>query len=172
MIVVSDTTPLITLMKANQLQLLHTLFGEVRIPVTVYEELTSNQSFQSEIELIRSSSFIKIVSVQNQQAVTLIGRVTGLDKGETEAIVYADEQKADILLMDEAAGRKVARNMGLTITGSIGILMEAYQRDVLSRREYEKAIHDIRVSNRHISERLLNLALQMMDGSHADEPAH
>lgn len=66
MIVVSDTTPLITLMKANQLQLLHTLFGEVRIPVTVYEELTSNQSFQSEIELIRSSSFIKIVSVQNQ----------------------------------------------------------------------------------------------------------
>ena len=163
MIVVSDTTPLITLMKAQQLQLLQVLFGEVHVPTAVYQELTSNQAFQDENELIRSSAFIKQVSVRDQHAVALVSRATGLDKGESEAIIYADEHHADILLMDEAAGRKVAKNMGLNITGSIGILVEAYKREVLSREEVKAAINDIRLSNRHISRQLLDYALNMMN---------
>ena len=163
MIVISDTTPVITLIKARQLHLLHILFGEVLIPDAVYQELTANHTFQAEIDLVRTSPFLKVVSVQNQDAVTLLRRATGLDQGESEAIVYSDEQKADILLIDEAAGRKVAVNMGLTITGSIGILIEAFKRNVLSRVEFETAIQDIRNSNRHISDKLLDLALNMMD---------
>ena len=42
MIVVSDTTPLISLMKINRLDLLRELFSEVMIPFAVYDELTSN----------------------------------------------------------------------------------------------------------------------------------
>ena len=41
MIVVSDSTPLITLMKANQLNLLEKLFGEVLIPEAVFHEVTA-----------------------------------------------------------------------------------------------------------------------------------
>ena len=163
MIVVSDTTPVITLIKAKQLHLLHDLFGEVFIPCAVYRELTANHTFQNEIDLVKSSAFLKIVSVQNQSAVTLIRRATGLDQGESEAIVYSDEQKADILLMDEAAGRKVAINMGLNITGSIGVLIEAYKRKLLSREEFETAINNIRRSNRHISNQLLDFALHMIE---------
>ena len=40
MIVVSDTTPLISLLKINQLDLLEKLFGEVLIPEAVFNELT------------------------------------------------------------------------------------------------------------------------------------
>ncbi len=46
MIVVSDTTPLIALMKASQLELLQKLFGKILIPKAVYDELTSNATFQ------------------------------------------------------------------------------------------------------------------------------
>ena len=39
------------------------------------------------------------------------GRATGLDIGESEAIILSDQIKADLLLMDEVKGRQVARNM-------------------------------------------------------------
>ena len=48
MIVVSDSTPMITLMKAMHLDILHNLFGEVEIPEAVFEELTTNIEFKDE----------------------------------------------------------------------------------------------------------------------------
>ena len=163
MIVVSDTTPMITLMKAQQLSVLHSLFDEVLVPEAVYQELTANHLFQSEIDLIQSSAFLTVVSVQDQNAVMLLRMATGLDRGESEAIVYSDANKADLLLMDEVAGRRVAKKMGLPVAGSIGVLIEAFKRNVLSRDEFRAAIEDIRLSNRHISEKLLDDALSMSD---------
>lgn len=47
MIVVSDTTPLISLLKINRLDLLEKLFGTVYIPQGVFNELTENTNFTS-----------------------------------------------------------------------------------------------------------------------------
>ena len=53
LIVVSDTTPLISLMKIGKLDLVNHLFGEVQIPNAVYEELVSNTRFPDESRQIR-----------------------------------------------------------------------------------------------------------------------
>ena len=53
MIVVSDTTPLISLLKINRLDLLEKLFGEVLIPEAVFNELTVDERFLLEAKLIR-----------------------------------------------------------------------------------------------------------------------
>lgn len=45
MIVVSDTTPLISLLKINKLDLLEKLFGKVLIPEAVFSELTADERF-------------------------------------------------------------------------------------------------------------------------------
>ena len=45
MIVVSDTTPLISLLKISRLDLLEKLFGEVLIPAAVFNELTTDERF-------------------------------------------------------------------------------------------------------------------------------
>lgn len=50
MIVVSDTTPLISLLKINRLELLERLFGEVMIPKAVFDELTVDQRFRTEAD--------------------------------------------------------------------------------------------------------------------------
>ena len=162
MIVISDTTPLITLMKVGRLDILNSLFGDVLIPKAVFEEVTYNESFQNEAEQIKNSEFIKVVTVGDGSQVSFLQRVSGLDLGESEAIIYADEVKADLLLMDELAGRRVAKNMNLSITGSVGILIQAFQSGLLSELEAEGAFDRIRESNRHISEKLIDSALNII----------
>ena len=100
MIVVSDTTPLISLLKIKRVDLLKELFGEVLIPQAVFDELTSDKRVPESVNILK--------------------RATGLDQGESEAIVLTDELKADILLMDEARGRNVSAQMGLSIMETIG----------------------------------------------------
>ena len=125
MIVVSDTTPLISLLKISRLDLLEKLFGEVLIPSAVFNELTTDERFQLEANQIRQEKFIVVKEVNNLESVSILKRATGLDQGESEAIVLTDELNAELLLMDEAKGRNVSSQMGLQIMGTIGILMAA-----------------------------------------------
>lgn len=163
MIIVSDTTPLISLMKADSLELLKDLFHEVLIPKAVYAELTTNPAFQEEAEQIKNSEFIKVVSVKEPRIVELLQRTTGLDLGESEAIAYADQEKADALLMDEAKGRQVANSLGIHIMGTIGIFLFAYEEKLISAAEVEIAFEKLRQANRHIGEELMNYALGIIN---------
>ena len=135
------------------------------IPEAVFEEVTANQSYQDEAYLIRNSNYIRVVSVRNTEQVCIIQRATGLDRGEAEAIVYADETKATLLLMDELSGRRVAQNMSIPISGSVGILVRAYQSGFLSENEVKEALKKIRESNRHISEHLIEDAIRIVEGN-------
>ncbi len=163
MIVVSDTTPLITLLKVQHLDLLEKYFGEVQIPIAVFNELTYDSRFIKEAEQIRNCSFIKVVEIVNIKSVDLLRRVTGLDLGESEAIILSDEMQADLLLMDEARGRDVAEQMGLKIMGTIGLLMSSYQSGIISADDIRQCIEIIRSSGRHIGERYLQMLLNKIN---------
>lgn len=159
MIIISDTTPIISLIKSGHLELLEKLFGEVLIPEAVYEELISNITFKEEAAQIKNCSFIKISQVVNQQSVLIFRKVTGLDAGESEAIVLADEQKADLLLMDERKGRQIAKQMGLIITGTIGILLQAYDDEILLKSEVELCLKSMEECGIRISQALREVVL-------------
>ena len=53
MIVVSDTTPLISLLKLDLLDILQKMYGEVAVPEAVYDELVTNAAFREEAQAIR-----------------------------------------------------------------------------------------------------------------------
>ena len=86
MIVVSNTTPLITLMKAMKLDILKDMFKEILIPETVFDELVSNESYKEEADEIREAEYIHVVTVKNASSVSYFQRVTGLDRGESEQL--------------------------------------------------------------------------------------
>ena len=154
MIVVSDTTPIISLMKAGQLELLRKLFGVVYIPAAVYRELTKNEAFSEEARMVKECEFLYVEKVENGKSVAILRNFTGLDAGESEAIILADERQSDVLLMDEHKGRQVARKMGITITGTIGILTQAFNEGMLNRDAVEECIERLKESGLRISEKL------------------
>ena len=100
MIVISDTTPIISFLKINHLDLLEKLFGSVQIPKGVFSELTENPRFQKEAKIVKDSNFIEVVEKIDENYVSLLRRSTGLDLGESEAIFLSDNTNADLLLMD------------------------------------------------------------------------
>ena len=159
MIVVSDTTPLISLLKINRIDLLEKLFGDVLIPQAVFDELTVNERFRLEADEIRQKKFIVVKPVNNPESASILKRAAGLDQGESEAIVLSDELKADLLLMDEAKGRNVSAQMGLRI---MGILMAAYEEHELTSDEVRECVDGLQRAGRHIGQRHYQMLLSRL----------
>lgn len=163
MIVVSDATPLISLMKVSKLEILRTLYGEVLIPLAVFSELTSNPRFTDEAETIRNCPFIRVVTANEQKEVKELQKISGLDLGESEAIVCVHANKADVLLIDESAGRRTAQAMGIHVQGTIGILLTAYDKKLLSAESTKDSFTKLLESNRHISQKLFTYAIDYIE---------
>ena len=123
MIVVSDTTAITNLMAIRQIELLQLLYREVYIPDAVFAELR--------VKHPAIPDFIRQRSVADEaSARRLIS--DSIDEGEAEAIILAEELKADYLLIDEIAGRDVARQRGLRVTGLLGVLLRAKEDKFLA----------------------------------------
>lgn len=140
MIVVSDTTPIISLLKAEQLELLKKLYGNVLILRAVYRELTDNPRYTKEAVIIKKLDFLITVEVKNVKSVSVLRAVTGLDAGESEALIMYDEQKADLLLMDEHKGRSIAKQLGVRHIGTAGILMLAYDKKLIQAEKVKTCL--------------------------------
>jgi predicted nucleic acid-binding protein len=124
-LVVADSSPLIYLSRVGVLHILPTLFGDVVVPKAVWDEAVERRPSAPRIENLRRADWIRVVD-NPTTSVDL-----GLDPGETAAILVAESLRADLLLIDERLGRTVAHERGLTVRGTLGVLVQARQSNVL-----------------------------------------
>lgn len=134
--------------------MLRQLFEDVYIPEAVYRELTDNEAFSEEVRMVQECEFLYMQKVDNGKSVAILQNFTGLDAGESEAIILADEMNSDVLLMDERKGRQVAKKLGIRITGTIGILTQAFDEGILTKEDVERCIERLKESGIRISEKL------------------
>lgn len=168
MLVVSDTTPIITLIKIGQLNLLKLIFGKIIIPNAVYHELIQNPNFPEEIECVQNSDFIEVCYVNNREAIENICDMNAdIHIGECEAVMLYKELDADLLMMDEIHGREFARNNGVTrIMGTIGIISYAINHDYMNRETAYSCIATMKKQGRWISKSLLNTLEDVIDAKY------
>lgn len=129
MTVVSNTSPITNLAAIGQLNLLQQLFKTIIIPQAVYDEMASlGYSVPGTIE-VQTFPWIQTQQVTNRILVTQLQ--TEIDPGESEAIALAIELSAEQLLIDDYLGRKAASQLGLKITGILGILLTSKREGLI-----------------------------------------
>lgn len=127
MIVFSNTTPLIALSSIGQLELMPRLFGKVHVVSEVIDECATGGA----ISVPRLRTLNWVLEVQS----TPIDQVTpllALDRGEKHTLDMALKAKANRVIIDEKLGRALAEYLGLTVTGTLGILLHAKQAGWIS----------------------------------------
>ena len=122
MLVVSNTSPVSYLVVIEQIELLPRLFEYILIPEIVRDELASPKASPVVQKWIASlPEWLAIQSIPTQPDADLLK----LDVGECAAILLAESLKADLILLDDLAARRLAVSRGLAITGILGILDRA-----------------------------------------------
>jgi predicted nucleic acid-binding protein len=114
---VTNSTCLIALERIGQLSLLPEAFAHVVAPPAVHEEFGS------------SPNWLRLLAPVDAALVAALNTQLGL--GEAEAIAVATESPGSVLLLDDKKARRVARQMGLAIIGTIGLLVHAKKRGIV-----------------------------------------
>ena len=137
-LVVTDTSCLIALDRIEQIDLLPALFV-VHAPPAVVDEFGWQPPWLH-VEPVHDPARVK----------ALLKRV---DRGEAEAIALAESYSDVELLIDERKGRRMARQLGLRVTGTAGILLTAKVAGLIQEvRPLLDALireHKFRLGDRH-----------------------
>ncbi len=134
--IVTNSGPLILFAKLNILHLIKEVYGKILFPKAVYNETV--------VDGIRHGFFdaytLRLFLSQNRWNPTEVSVLpssivnTNLDRGEQEAIALALLKKA-MVLMDEEYGRNIARQHGLKVKGSLGVLIESYRKKLITKEQ-------------------------------------
>lgn len=98
---------------------------KLRIPQAVLKELRLEEDLPgaSAMREAREAGWLRVEEVKHQQLVQILRR--DLDEGEAEAIALALQVNAEWTLLDQREGRRIAKSLGLKVTGVLGILLRA-----------------------------------------------
>lgn len=156
MLIVADSSPLISLAILGLLESLNSVFSEIIVPVEVFNEISYlGKPFSKEL-----TGFLegKVYEVENKLAVQILRK--SIDAGESEAIVLAIERNCQFVLMDDFNGRRTAELNGLNPIGTLGVLLKLKKAGKIER--ISPHIDILLKNNIRISEglriRVLNLA--------------
>ncbi len=128
MIVVSDTSPILSLALIERLDLLHDLYGAIMIPEAVRAEILSTD--QQGAQEVARAEWISTHPIEPEVALKLLLRE--VDRGEAEAILLAVQMKAGLLLIDERKARRIAAYLDLNVAGLLDVLPAAKQQHLIS----------------------------------------
>ncbi|RYD87481.1 MAG: DUF3368 domain-containing protein [Sphingobacteriales bacterium] len=135
-IVISDTSCFIILSKIGELNILKDLYSKVYTTTVIAEEY--GDVLPDWVEVVH-------ISDENKQRLLEIQ----IDKGEASALVFALENPGSIIILDDNKARKIALQLGITITGTFGVIVKAKLNGIIPT--VKPIIDKIRQTNFRIS---------------------
>ena len=156
MVVIADASPLNYLVLINRIGLLPRLFTEVFVPAAVLEELSRPETPP---EVVRwTASCPEWVRRVEDRQLPRDAVLDALGMGERAAISFAETMQPDVLLViDDAEGRRVARQRRIPVIGILGILETSAAQNLISLPD---AIKDLSRTNFRMTPELTKAVLE------------
>jgi predicted nucleic acid-binding protein len=117
-VIISDTTCLIGLTNIGQIDILRKLYGSITITPEVMKEYGTSLS-----------EWVAVQEVIDSNKITVFSKFVGL--GESSAIALVMETENSLLIVDDRRARQFALGLGLEITGTLGVLIQAYEKGII-----------------------------------------
>jgi predicted nucleic acid-binding protein len=142
--VVPNAGPLMALAKLNLLHLLQQLYGRVYFTRSVFGEVVQTGVRLGYQDAYTAQQFLRELSWEPAETFLVPHELATLplDLGEKESIALALRLKA-LLLIDEERGRRAARQLGLSVRGTLGVLVEAYRQTLITDDQLRLYFHQI-----------------------------
>lgn len=146
--IISNSSCIIILENIDMLWLLKKIYGEIIITEEVFKE------FGKDIE-----KWIKIKKIKNRNYFMILRNF--VDPGEASSIALGLETRNSKLILDDGRARKVAKNLGLNFTGTLGVIMKAKENSLIS--SVTEVIEKLKSYNFRLSDQLIERA-KMLSG--------
>ena len=116
--IISDTSCFIILTNIGELELLHKVYGEIITTIDIAVEY--GEALPDWVEIR------KVTDIYKQQLLEL-----QIDKVESSAIALALEIPNSTVILDDYKARKIAAQLGILYTGTIGVIVKAKLKGII-----------------------------------------
>ena len=156
MIVVSDSTILIGLVKIGKLDLLKEIFFKVYIPEEVFKEVVERGKEKPGSKVIKEAAWIEVKPVKDKIQVNFL--LGSLEKREAEVLVLGRELETDLILLDDEKARKSAVIAGFEIMGLLGLFVLAKNLGLID--EVRPLVDELMIKKFRISDKIIETILK------------
>ena len=126
--IICKTSPLQYLHQLGALHFLPALVKSITVPAAVQDELNTGRELGLDLPDLKSYEWVVVRRPASSVALRLI---TDLGPGEREVLALTLELADSICVIDDSLARRVANALGLRVTGTLGILLDASEPRLL-----------------------------------------
>ncbi len=143
--VIVNTSPLVALDRIDLLDIFPKLFGNVIRPQSVVNELNAGRKIYGGSDTLYNAEWLRTIEDPPEMILR-----KELGDGETAVIALAVKTEADLVVLDDLVARNVAIELGLKITGTIGLLLAAHRKGILP--DLKEAVDALKLSGFRLSD--------------------
>jgi len=146
---IANTTVISNFSRVGRLDILEKVFTIVYITPEIYHEvirgIREGYQFLDSVrqQITVSSGWLRIISFQSEKELKDYHQYQDkLDSGEASCLAIASNRNL-LLLTDDRAAREIARSIKVELSGTIGILTLAVDREIITLEEADSLLTDM-----------------------------
>jgi hypothetical protein len=127
---ICNTSPLQYLHQLGRIEILPALTGRIIVPVPVIAELEAGRALGCDVPDMRGLPWVVIRQPVSAPALPL---AADLGRGEAAVPALALESQDAVVILDDGVGRQAAELLGIRLTGTLGLLLDARKKGLIPK---------------------------------------